>query len=119
MKIEPLIKACKKNNIKAQGELYKTYKDTLFLLCLKYCKTTAEAEDNLQDSFITIFNTIKKYNNKGSFEGWMKRITINKAIDKYKKESLVNIVINDDILKENIVEIKPITLPLDDLLICI
>lgn len=119
MKIEQLIKACKRSNIKAQSELYEMYKDTLYMLCLKYCKNTAEAEDNLQDSFITIFSTIKKYNNKGSFEGWMKRITINKAIDKYKKESLINIAINDDILKDGTVEIAPITIPLNELLDCI
>ena len=116
MNLEQLIKACKRNNLKAQSELYNLYKDTLYLLCLKYCKTVVEAEDNLHDSFIDIFNNIKKYNNKGSFEGWMKRITINKAIDKYKKESLVNIVINDDIIKDSTVEIEPITMSLNELL---
>ncbi len=119
MNLERLIKDCKKNNLKAQSELYNRYKDTLYFQCLKYCKTSADAEDNLQDAFITIFSDIKKYNNKGSFEGWMKRITINKAIDKYKKESLINIVINDDIIKDHTVEIEPITLPLNELLNCI
>ncbi|WP_299892060.1 RNA polymerase sigma factor [uncultured Lacinutrix sp.] len=116
MTLKELIKSCKRNNLKAQSELYNKYKDSLYLLCLKYCKTTAEAEDNLQDAFIDIFKNIKKYNNKGSFEGWMKRITINKAIDKYKKESLINIVINDDIIKDDTVVIEPITLSLDELL---
>ena len=85
MNLEELIKKCCKNNIAAQQELYNLYKDTLFGLSLKYCKNVEEAEDNLQNAFLEIFTNIKKYNGSGSFEGWMKRITINKAIDSYKK----------------------------------
>ncbi|WP_333876812.1 RNA polymerase sigma factor [Flavobacterium sp.] len=85
MNLEQLIKKCAKNDIVAQQELYNRYKDTLFVLSLKYCKNTEEAEDNLQNAFLEIFNNIKKFNHTGSFEGWMKRITINKAIDSYKK----------------------------------
>ncbi|WP_452219544.1 RNA polymerase sigma factor [Lacinutrix salivirga] len=116
MKLDQLIKACKKKNIKAQKELYETYKDALFCLCLKYCKNKEEAEDNLQDTFIEVFKNIKRYNGKGSFEGWLKRITINKAIDKYKKESYINIVINDAILKDQTIETSPINLPLHTIL---
>lgn len=116
MKLEQLIKACKKNNLKAQKELYETYKESLFSLCLKYCKNREEAEDNLQDTFIEVFKNIKKYNKKGSFEGWLKRITINKAIDKYKKESYINIVINDDILKDQTIETEALNLPLQTIL---
>lgn len=85
LNLEELIKKCKNNNISAQEELYNLYKDVLFVLSLKYCKNVDEAEDNLQNSFLEIFTNIKKFNNSGSFEGWMKRITINKAIDSYKK----------------------------------
>lgn len=55
------------------------------MLSLKYCKNEAEAEDNLHNAFIEIFTNIGNYKNTGSFEGWMKRITINKAIDSYRK----------------------------------
>lgn len=85
MNLEELIKSCQKQNSKAQEELYHLYKNTLFVLCLKYCQNEAEAEDNLHNAFIEIFTNIKKYKSNGSFEGWMKRITINKAIDSYKK----------------------------------
>lgn len=84
MELDDLIKSCQKQNGKAQEELYQLYKNTLFVLCLKYCQNEAEAEDNLHNAFIEIFTKIKQYNGKGSFEGWMKRITINKAIDSYK-----------------------------------
>jgi RNA polymerase sigma factor (sigma-70 family) len=85
LELEQLIKACIKQNRKAQEVLYNMYKKTLFVLCLKYCPNDVEAEDNLHNAFIEIFTNIKKFDNKGSFEGWMKRITINKAIDSYKR----------------------------------
>ena len=83
MENKDLIYKCQQNDRTAQAELYQKYKDTLFVLCLKYCRNTSDAEDVLQDSFITIFTKINTYKNTGSFEGWLKRITINKAIDKY------------------------------------
>lgn len=91
MKLEEIIQRCIKGDRTSQKELYYHYKNDLFQLSLKYCSCLSDAEDNLQDSFIEIFSSIKKYNNKGSFEGWMKRITINKAIDKYKKSIKNNI----------------------------
>jgi RNA polymerase sigma factor (sigma-70 family) len=84
LNLEDLIKSCQKQNSKAQEELYHLYKKTLFVLCLKYCQNEAEAEDNLHNAFIEIFTNIKQYKGSGSFEGWMKRITINKAINSYK-----------------------------------
>ena len=57
----------------------------LFTISLKYCRNIEEAEDNLQDTFLEIFKNIKNFKSKGTFEGWLKRIAINKAIDKYKK----------------------------------
>lgn len=84
MEIEEIINGCKKNSIVHQKALYSLYEKNLFHLCLKYCTSTEEAEDNLHDSFIEIFSNIKRFENKGSFEGWMKRITINKAISKFR-----------------------------------
>jgi RNA polymerase sigma-70 factor (ECF subfamily) len=83
--LEQIIKGCSKYNAEAQEQLYRLYKDMLFVLCLKYCRNLAEAEDNLHNTFIEIFTNIDKYKSSGSFEGWMKRITINKAINSYKK----------------------------------
>ncbi len=116
MKEAELIKQCIKNNRTAQKELYGKYKDTLFFISLKYCKNEADAEDNTHDAFITIFQNIKTYRNKGAFEGWMKRITIFKAIDKYKKNMPINIEIKDDILAEPITIDEEQNLSLDQLL---
>lgn len=85
MDLDKLIKGCIDGDAKAREALYGRYKNTLFCLSLKYCASEEEAEDNLHNAFVEIFTNIRNFSNKGSFEGWMKRITINKAIDSYKK----------------------------------
>lgn len=99
MSLNQLIENCKINDTKAQGELYKRYASKLFSLCLKYSRNYAEAEDNLQDAFLTIFNKIKQYKNTGSFEGWIKRIVINTALQRYRSEKVLNIV-NENISED-------------------
>lgn len=74
MSLKQLIQDCSQDNRKAQAELYNLFAPKLYSTCLKYSRTTAEAEDNLQDSFITILNKIDQYRFEGSFEGWMRRI---------------------------------------------
>ncbi|WP_261793648.1 RNA polymerase sigma factor [Psychroserpens burtonensis] len=103
--------------MKAQSQLYKCYKDDLYLLCLKYCKNKEEAQDNLQDSFLEIFDKMKSYKGTGSFEGWMKRTTIHKAIDKYNKSKTVNIEINDVLLEDITINNEILeSISLDDIL---
>ena len=117
MKIDDLIKLCKQQNREAQSELFLRYKDVLFTLCLKYCKSRAEAEDHLQDSFIKIFQNINRYANKGSFEGWMKRIVINSAIDRYKKDLYTVSVDEQRIAEEDTsIDSQAMSLPLNTLL---
>ncbi|WP_114491488.1 RNA polymerase sigma factor [Candidatus Ulvibacter alkanivorans] len=115
MKETTLIQKCIENDREAQGELYRRYKDHLFRLCLKYCKNRTEAEDTLQESFLTIFSKIEQYNGKGSFEGWMTRITINKAIAKYHKFRFT-LPIKEDIVEQPIMEVKKLTHSLDEVL---
>lgn len=99
MDLDELIHNCKKGKRQAQAELYRRYSGVLFGMCLKYSKNRTEAEDNLHDSFVTIFSKIDQYSFQGSFEGWMKRITVNTVLQKYRKEQHLNIVseeIEDD-----------------------
>jgi RNA polymerase sigma-70 factor (ECF subfamily) len=81
---EQLIKQCKSGDRKAQKELYDRYAAALFTSCLKYAPNYQEAQDVLQDSFITIFKKLDQYKDTGSFEGWCRRITINTALQKYR-----------------------------------
>lgn len=115
MSLEKLIKRCKQNDIKAQEKLYRLYAGKMFGLCLKYSDSYAQAEDNLQDGFLTIFDKIGQYKHQGSFEGWMKRIMINTTLQKYRKEKLYSIS-NEDQIEETTVEYEESSLPLDFLL---
>ena len=81
-----LIEELKQQNREAQASLYKAYADILFGQCLKYSATYDEAQDHLQESFITIFEKIDPFKGKGSFEGWMKRIAINTVLQAYRKK---------------------------------
>lgn len=80
-----LIKECKKGIRKSQKEFYDLYSPKLYSLCLKYSNDRTIAEDILQDAFIKIFTNLEKYRGEGSFEGWMRRITVNAAIESLRR----------------------------------
>lgn len=115
MSIKQLIQKCKKQDIKAQEELYKMFAHKLFPVCLKYSATYQQAEDNLQDAFLMIFKSMPQYKNKGSFEGWMKRIVINTALQKYRKQTVFEII-REDHYKEPEIEIDEDEVSVDYLL---
>lgn len=71
-------------------------------MCLKYSRNKTEAEDNLHDSFMTIFDKIDQYSFKGSFEGWIKRITVNTVLQKYRKDQHLNVVSEDTEYEEDV-----------------
>lgn len=118
MELDELIRLCSQKHRKAQSELFTRYKDRLFTLCLKYCKNRPEAEDHLQDSFIKIFQSIDRYRHKGSFEGWMKRIVINSAIDRYKKDTFMHPIDEERTKQEEDTTVaqSELNIPLDTLL---
>lgn len=116
MTLEELIIKCKKQDAKAQEALYKRYCGTLFSICLKYSPNYAEAEDNLQDAFITIFKRIEQFKGKGSFEGWIKRITVNTALQKYRKQRVFDISDESQIPDEADEQVADRSIPLDYLL---
>ena len=64
----------------------------MFAVCIQYSKSREEAEDNLQDGFIKVLESIGQYKGKGSFEGWMERIFINTALEKFRKNRSVQVV---------------------------
>lgn len=67
--------------------LYQHFAEKMYGVCLRYSKDAAEAEDNLQEGFVKVFTKIKQYNFNGSFEGWVRRIIVNTALEKYRKKN--------------------------------
>ncbi|NOX87089.1 MAG: sigma-70 family RNA polymerase sigma factor [Chlorobi bacterium] len=80
-----IIDGCRRGKHRAQKALYDRYHPVLMGICLRFAKSNAEAEDILLMGLTRIYDKISDYNGSGSFEGWMKRIMINVAIDNYRK----------------------------------
>lgn len=116
MGLEQLITDCKKNDAKAQEQLYRLFSAKFFGVCLKYSANYAEAEDNLQDGFIIIFKKIDQFNFKGSFEGWAKRIMVNNALQKYRTGVRFLEIVNEDIQEEETLELDDESISLDFLM---
>ena len=115
MSLEQLIHDCRNSDTKAQEQLYKLLSPKLFSVCLKYSRSYAEAQDNLQDGFLIIFSKIGQFNFKGSFEGWAKRVMINNILQKYRGTAVFEIV-NDTIASEEEIELDDDSITLDYLL---
>lgn len=115
MSLNQLIENCKLNDTEAQGKLYRLFASKLFSVCLKYSKNYAEAEDNLQDAFLTIFAKIEQFQHKGSFEGWLKRITVNTVLQRYRSDKVFNLVSENE-TEEVEIEIEDNSISMDYLL---
>lgn len=81
---EELIRQLIKSDKRAQRELFDEYSPKLWGVCLRYAKNKMSAEDIMQEGFLKILKYIKSYKGEGSFEGWMRRIMVNTAINYYK-----------------------------------
>jgi RNA polymerase sigma-70 factor (ECF subfamily) len=81
---DQIIVGCLEGKRKAYSLLFKNYAPVMLGVCMRYCKNRIDAEDVMQDGFIKVFTQIHKFGHKGSFEGWIKRIMINAAIDNYQ-----------------------------------
>jgi len=115
LSLDLLIQKCKKNDTNAQSEIYKLFSSKLFAICLKYSRSHVDAEDSLQDAFVTIFEKMSQFNNRGSFEGWIKRIAVNTVLQKYRTKGVFNIV-NEDNIEEEVIEVEDNPIEIDFLL---
>ncbi len=82
-----LLEACKAGNSKAQFEIYKLYYKAMFNTALQIVNHSAEAEDIMQEAFLTAFEKLDTWSGEVSFGAWLKRIVVNKSIDALRKNS--------------------------------
>ncbi|NTW34446.1 MAG: RNA polymerase sigma factor [Bacteroidetes bacterium] len=92
--LEEIIKGCVFQKRESQAELYKLFSRKLFAVSYSYSRDYSEAEDTLHDGFMKIFSNISQYSFKGSFEGWMRRIIVNTALEKYRMQK--HLYVDDD-----------------------
>ncbi|RMG27997.1 MAG: RNA polymerase sigma factor [Bacteroidetes bacterium] len=81
MGLRPLIEACIRKDSRAQRELYHRLAPQMLGVCYRYARDKSEAEDMLQEGFVKMYQNLGKYQHTGSFEGWVRRIMVNTAID--------------------------------------
>lgn len=82
-----LIEGCIRGDRKMQYELYERFAPKMFGVCLRYASNNEEAEDILQEGFIKVFKKIGSYRSEGSFEGWIRRIFVNTAIEHFRRKT--------------------------------
>src|ERR1051326_2577459 len=85
---ELMLAGCLKNNAASQEALYNRFSPRMLGVCYRFAQSREDAEDMLQEGFIKIFSQIHTFGNKGSFEGWIRRIIVHTCINflkKYKK----------------------------------
>lgn len=94
-----LIQGCIDGDRKCQQKLYETFYGKMMVVCLRYAKDHDEALDVFQEAFIKVFKNLSRYGNNGSFEGWIRRIMVNTAIDHIRKNKKLKemVEINEEI----------------------
>jgi RNA polymerase sigma factor (sigma-70 family) len=83
---QELIEGCRKGDRSFQEALYERYCRKMLVVCLRYSKTTAEAEDILQEGFVKVFQGLKNFREESKLETWMTRIMVNTALNSQRKK---------------------------------
>lgn len=81
-----LVKNCLKGDPIAQRKLFDKFAPKMLGVCMRYAKNTEQAEDVLQDAFIKVFQKLNLFKEKGSLEGWVRRIVVNTSLDQIRKD---------------------------------
>ena len=85
-----LINGCLAGNRRMQELLYQRFSPKMYAVCLRYASNTDDAQDLLQEGFIKVFRNLDKFRKEGSFEGWIRRVFVNTAIEHYRKKVNLN-----------------------------
>jgi RNA polymerase sigma-70 factor (ECF subfamily) len=74
----------------------------MFVVCLRYSRNREDAEEILQEGFMKVFEHLSQFQHNGSFEGWVRKIMVNCALQKYRSKSQLHAVLNiDEVREEN------------------
>lgn len=87
--LDILVKGCKKGNSRSQEKLYNLFSAAMYGLCLRYASNEDDAKDILQDGFVKVFQKIDQVTEPKAFPGWIRRVIINTALEKYRSQVLL------------------------------
>ena len=107
--INQLIQLSIKGERYSQGRLYAMLAPKMFVICLRYSKSREEAEENLQEGFMKMFENLQQFKFAGSFEGWVRKIMVNCALQKFRSKSQLHAIINIDDVKTEYSDEEDIT----------
>jgi len=95
--LNTLIRGCIDGDRHAQTRLYDLFAPTMFVVCLRYSASREEAEEILQEGFLKVLECIHQFRFAGSFEGWMRKIMVNCALQKYRSKYYLHVVTNNEL----------------------
>jgi RNA polymerase sigma factor (sigma-70 family) len=101
-----LIKGCLDGNRRMQKQLYDQFSSKMYAVCLRYMGNSDDAQDVLQEGFIKVYKNLERFRGDGSFEGWVRRIFVNTAIEQIRKKK-IDVSITEK--EEETIEYKTIT----------
>lgn len=91
-----LIDGCLAGERRSQQQVYELFYGKMMSVCLRYTKNHDQAKDILQDGFIKVFRSLSSFNRGGSFEGWVRRIMVNTAIDHFRRARHSYLLLGED-----------------------
>ncbi|MBN8719097.1 RNA polymerase sigma-70 factor, ECF subfamily [Hydrobacter penzbergensis] len=106
---QAIIAGCLHNDSAAQRELYNRFSPKMLSVCYRFAQSREDAEDMLQEGFIKVFTQIHTFQNKGAFEGWIRRIVVHTCINFLKKNKKFNERVDLDYA--TMVEVREETIP--------
>ncbi len=106
---QAIIAGCLHNDSAAQRELYNRFSPKMLSVCYRFAQNREDAEDMLQEGFIKVFTQIHTFQNKGAFEGWVRRIVVHTCINFLKKNKKFNESVDLDYATA--VELREETIP--------
>lgn len=102
--LRSLIEQCSLNHRKSQEIIFRMFYGKMMAVCRRYTRNDDQAKDILQDAFIKVFANVARFSFEGSFEGWVRRIVVNTAIDFTRKAKNDYLLMNDAQSLENMDE---------------
>lgn len=91
-----LIDGCITGERRSQQRVYELFYGKMMSVCLRYTKNHDQAKDILQDGFIKVFRSVDRFNREGSFEGWIRRIIVNTAIDHFRRAKNAYLLLGEE-----------------------
>ncbi|MBL7803310.1 MAG: RNA polymerase sigma factor [Saprospiraceae bacterium] len=107
--LRQLLNDCRHGHSGAQKRLFEQYRNRVFAVCLRYARDRPEAQDMLQEAFLTIFRDLHQYTGAGPFEAWMRRVSVRCALQCLRRKNPLRFAEDYHDLPANTFEISPDT----------